>query len=214
MNQNNKESLLEKIRKYKKNSWTLGNEVLYRLCREHPLHKLDDEIGAKIWLIGRAYSVSIERRKIKTSINDDYYNDRVIPKIKKSNIDKWIKDCKIEKTKDSSLRAHKKVTDLFKDISGLEKRSLASKYLHFHLPDLFFIYDSRAVHGISVLLKELNLKNKGKKIDNSLYDKGYSSFFNKCLKAKGEIIKQFKLNLKCRELDTLLINIANEHLRK
>jgi hypothetical protein len=28
--------------------------------------------------------------------------------------------------------------------SGLNKRSLASKYLHFHVPELFYISDSRA----------------------------------------------------------------------
>jgi len=33
---------------------------------------------------------------------------------------------------------------LFSKISGLNKRSLASKYLHFHVPELFYISDSRA----------------------------------------------------------------------
>jgi hypothetical protein len=33
---------------------------------------------------------------------------------------------------------------VLRDLTGLEKRALASKYLHFHLPRLFFIYDSRA----------------------------------------------------------------------
>ena len=213
MNKNKTEDLLEKIKKYKKNSWTLGNEVLYRLCREHPFHKTYDEIGAKIWLIGRAYSASIERRKEKTSINDDYYDTKVIPQIKKSGIDEWIKNCKIQKTKDSCLLAHKKTTDLFQRISGLEKRSLASKYLHFHQPDLFFLYDSRARHGIGVLFKELHLKRE-KEVDNDFFDKGYASFFNKCLKAQAEIVKRYGIHLKCRELDTLLINIANEDLRK
>lgn len=201
------------MKKYKQKSWTLGNEVLYRLCREHPLHKINDEIRAKIWLIGRAYSASIERRKEKTSINDDFYDTKVIPQIKKSGIDEWIKNCKNQKTKDSCLLTHKKTTDLFQKISGLEKRSLASKYLHFHLPDLFFLYDSRARHGISVLFKELHLK-KEEEVDNDSFDKGYASFFNKCLKAQAEILKRYRISLKCRELDTLLINITNENLRR
>lgn len=213
MNENNEGILLKKIKKYKKNSWTLGNEILYRLCREHPLHKTDDEIGAKIWLIGRAYAASIERRKEKNSINDDYYDTKVIPQIKNSDIDKWIKNYRIQKTKDSCLLAHKKTTDLFKRISGLEKRSLASKYLHFHQPDLFFLYDSRARHGIGVLFEELNLKRE-KEEENDLFDKGYAVFFNKCLKAQAEILKRYRISLKYRELDTLLINIANEDLRK
>jgi hypothetical protein len=208
------DTLLEKIVKYKKNSWTLGNDVLYRLCKEHPLHKTYEEIGAKIWLIGRAYSASIERRKEKLSINDDFYDTIVIPEIKKSDIDRWIENCRTKKTKDSCLMAHKKTTDLFYKISGLEKRSLASKYLHFHLPDLFFIYDSRAKHGINTLFTELHLKRAKEENNDNHFDKGYSSFFNKCLNAREEIMKQFNIDLKCRELDTLLINIANEDLRK
>jgi len=38
--------------------------------------------------------------------------------------------------------------DLFTDITGWEKRALASKYLHFHRPDLFFFYDSRAKRAL------------------------------------------------------------------
>lgn len=43
--------------------WDLGNRVLYDLCQSHPEHTRDDEIVAKIWLIGRSYAASIERRK-------------------------------------------------------------------------------------------------------------------------------------------------------
>jgi len=39
-------------------------------------------------LIGRAYAASIERRREKISINDDFYAMVVVPEIKKSNIDK------------------------------------------------------------------------------------------------------------------------------
>lgn len=39
---------------------------------------------------------------------------------------------------------HKWLTNIFCEITDLEKRSLASKYLHFHYPHLFYIYDSRS----------------------------------------------------------------------
>jgi len=35
------------------------------------------------------------------------------------------------------------LTDLFREISGLEKRSLASKYLHCHFLRATYIYDER-----------------------------------------------------------------------
>ena len=42
------------------------------------------------------------------------------------------------------VKVHYLTTKLFSKISGLNKRSLASKYLHFHVPELFYIFDSRA----------------------------------------------------------------------
>ena len=49
---------------------------------------------------------------------------------------------------ENSSEAHARTTELFTKIRGLEKRSLASKYLHFHVPGLFFIYDARAIAGM------------------------------------------------------------------
>ena len=206
--------LLAKIKDLNNDPWTLGNSVLYKLCKDHPHHKTDEEIAAKIWLIGRAYAASIERRKKKYNINDDFYSDVVIPRIKQSGIDEWIQNCRSKKTKEACLLAHKKTTDLFKDISGLEKRSLASKYLHFHLPDMFFIYDSRSSNGINILFKELNIGRVRKDIDNDLSDKSYALFYNKCVNAQSEIRMQYNILLNCRQLDILLINIANVNLRK
>lgn len=206
--------LAKKIQDLNNYPWTLGNAVLYKLCKDHPLHKTDKEISAKIWLIGRAYAASIERRKNKYNINDDFYSDVVVPKIRKSDIDKWIKNCKSERSKELCLSAHKKTTDLFKDISGLKKRSLASKYLHFHLPNLFFIYDSRSGSAINILLKQLNARIINIKFDNNKSDKVYAKFFTKCLRAQSEIKKQYNILLDNRQLDTLLISIANQKLRK
>ena len=45
------------------NEWSLGNSVLYDLCKTYPTHKDKKSIVAKIWLIGRAYAAAIERRK-------------------------------------------------------------------------------------------------------------------------------------------------------
>ena len=42
--------------------WAFGNEVLYRMCRESPLHEDPDVVVGKVWLIGRSYAAAIERR--------------------------------------------------------------------------------------------------------------------------------------------------------
>ena len=49
--------------------WSIGNQVLYDLCQRYPRHTVDSEIIAKIWLIGRAYSASIERGRGKASVD-------------------------------------------------------------------------------------------------------------------------------------------------
>ena len=51
------------------------------------------------------------------------------------------------------LETHKLLMDAFYEMTGLEKRSLASKYLHFHCPKMFFIYDSLARSGINKYVK-------------------------------------------------------------
>jgi hypothetical protein len=46
--------------------------------------------------------------------------------------------------------------DLFAAITQREKRSLASKYLHFHVPHVFYLYDSRARRAITKVVPRLN----------------------------------------------------------
>ena len=80
--------------------WDLGNKVLYDLCSCHPHHKTDEEIIAKVWLIGRSYAAAIERRKNKTtdSEGDFFYEETVAPKIKNSEIDKWFEEIRTNPT--------------------------------------------------------------------------------------------------------------------
>ena len=59
--------------------WDLGNRVLYDLCQNHPRHRVADEIVAKVWLIGRSYAASIERRRITDQHGDDFYEATVAP---------------------------------------------------------------------------------------------------------------------------------------
>lgn len=77
--------------------WDYGNEVLYTLCRENFKHNEDDKIIAKVWLIGRAYSAAIERRKNKIDINDDFYIKKVIPALRDSSIDEYLVQLKSER---------------------------------------------------------------------------------------------------------------------
>jgi len=74
--------------------WGLSNQILYDMCNRHPGHRDQSEILAKVLLIGRVYAAAIERRKVVESPGDDFYTDIVEPRIRKSNIDKWIEKSK------------------------------------------------------------------------------------------------------------------------
>ncbi len=131
--------------------WDLGNRVLYELYSKHSGHCKADEIVAKIWLIGRSYAASIERRRNATRAGDRFYEETVAPAMRESGIDSWLASVPRHGQPGSpeSVEVHKMLTDLFRSVTGLNKRSLASKYLHFHNPDAFYIYDSRARQAIT-----------------------------------------------------------------
>jgi hypothetical protein len=186
--------------------WDLTNEVLYNLCRKHPGHCERPAVLAKILLIGRSHAAAIERRKNKTVANEDFYLLSVAPEIMKSGIDRWIARAKTVKLSDSRafdemVDVHAKTTELFQRISGLEKRSLASKYLHFHVPQLFFIFDSRSVHGLRNLG---DIVGRAKKSDGS-GDNEYRKFVEKCLGLRRQCWQRFNLRLSPRQIDNLLL---------
>jgi len=171
--------------------WDLGNNVLYELCHNSPGHKNVSEVTAKVWLIGRSYAAAIERRKNKKdNDNDDFYIEVVSPKIISSNIDNWLSKLNgfsdiNEASIEYILQVHASVTKLFNEISGLDKRSLASKYLHFHYPNLFFIYDTRAVTALSKYTNTLGRvgRSRFKHADNE-----YRKLVEKCIKLRNHIM--------------------------
>ena len=192
--------------------WDLGNETLYELCRKHPGHADDQAILAKVWLIGRAYAAAIERRRRNSGEvfeGDKFYTDNVAPRMRKSQIDKWFLGLKgirepNEQNLGTILSAHFKLTNLFEEISGLEKRSLASKYFHFHFPHLFFIYDTRAVVALQGISSGIA---RGTYADTET-DNEYRKFYEKCLRACGLIEEKYGQKLTPRQLDNLLLDVS------
>ena len=187
-------------------AWDLGNQVLYDLCSKHPLHKTPQEIIAKIWLIGRSYAAALERRKNKSSnsLGDLFYENKAVPKIKKSNIDDWFARLKKEPT--NVIETHAKLTNLFHKITKLEKRSLASKYLHFHFKDLFFIYDSRSLAGIRKVAPRA--RKQLPSLSSKQPDKDYAYFYQRCLWLQNDLQARLRRKLSPRQIDKVLLYIA------
>ncbi|MEQ9588044.1 MAG: hypothetical protein RJS97_08830 [Parvibaculaceae bacterium] len=196
--------MVERAREH--SPWDFGNQVLYDLCRTHPEHTDASTVIAKVWLIGRSYAAAIERRRDVKSESGDFYVEKVAPKIKDSDIDNWLQIAASFQSPsaaalDTILSVHLSVTQLFGDISGLQKRSLASKYLHFHKPDLFFIYDSRAVNAMRKLSSVVGRATRG------AGDPEYRKFAQKCIRLQEHIKARFGVSLTPREVDNLLLNV-------
>jgi len=203
-----------KFNSLKDKKWMLGNNILYKMCLDHPGHKDPEEIRAKIWLIGRAYAASIERRSKKEKINDDFYDHVVNEFIKfnsKNKFDEKLNKIKNKEFNNETLKdilvLHYELTKFFKELTGKGKRSLASKYLHFHV-QVFPIYDSRANDSLSKIVKG--------KIGDATFecDRSYYKFCTKLLYLFDEIKNKTGKSPTLREIDTFLIKIANDRLNK
>ena len=208
------------IEKAARTEWDFGNKILYSMCTENFTHKQTNKIIGKTVLIGRTYAAAIERRKNKTKEeqNDNFYIVNVAPAFKKSKLDFYLNRLKFvtelnEKTIPEILKVHFYLTNLIKDLTDQNKRSFSSKYLHFHLPNLFFIYDTRAVKAIGILKTKLPNKYK-EQINTKKVDKQYASFFYKCYTQKTDLENKFNRKLSIRHIDNILMKVVELNDKK
>jgi hypothetical protein len=188
-----------------------GNEVLYSLCRDHPKHDRGDEIIAKVWLIGRSYAVAIERGKSADVANDEFYQTDVIEKMINSDMDEWLfalPDRMTDPWRELGqvVAVHKALMDLFTELTDKRNRSLASKYLHFHRPDLFFLYDSRAKAAAGKASPSIR---KIREIKAPVFDGEYLNLVRRCEWITEHVAQRFNALLTPRQLDKMLLRITD-----
>jgi hypothetical protein len=196
------------LRNCKRNGthWDVGNRTLYDLCKRYPNHDNVNEILAKTWLIGRSYAAAIERRKKFNDYKGDSFHRRIVgPQMLAARIDKWLEPLHTLKHPSPEnaaqiVAAHKKLTDLFFAMTGLEKRSLASKYLHFHFPHLFYLYDSRA----SQELRKIS-ERPTEIVPLEENDPAYASYFLRCMDFVRRVKQEHRISLDPRQLDNYLL---------
>lgn len=197
----------------KREDFDIGNDILYKMCREYPTHTNEEEIIGKIWLIGRAYAAAIERCPKPITYPED-----VGPKIKEHGEDldgRLARIIEHGQTEEdyllNMLRTHKFFTDVLFDITEIYKRSLASKYLHFHAPNHFYIYDSIVDQNIGAYdlpCKELKAALT-KKLAKNEYDEAYLDYVAKAHTLNEQLAKQNNGEwLSPRTLDTLLSEVV------
>ncbi len=197
---------IQTITDYNNNRYKLGNDVLYNLCKYNPKHNDDKVITAKIWLIGRSYAADIVRGqnkgREKKRTTEEFWTE-LLGKINKSELDKHLESLKEHPTFEMIIKTHKL---LIKSIpTEIDKRSFASKYLHFHCPELFYIYDSRAKKAINKFIK-----GKIKLPPNTDFDEEYYNFYLKSEKLKKYIEEKCQIKCDPRKIDMILLKSVEE----
>lgn len=192
--------------------WDLGDGVLYQLCAKHPQHLDEPEIVAKVWLIGRSYAASIER--FKKADDRRFFTEILAPHIKNSKLDVWLgalpgRPAPFLRHQRIVLLTHGLLVRSLSDVLSKNARSFASKYLHFHRPDLFPIYDSRAASAIKKLTPDPRFvhveRPKG-------CDQSYAEFAARIAYIVKDVRMRHQKNLSLRQVDRLLLEVfENEH---
>lgn len=214
---------MEQIDKAKQNRvWDFGNKILYDLCRDNFMHVKDEQILTKVLFIGRIYATALERRKKKDGKKDEnkdnFYVKTLAPAFKEPKLDDYLKELKTIKNLNEGsiitiLKVHGYLIDKLKAKTRHKNHSFCSKYLHFHLPDLFFIYDSRAVSALRHFTKQVP-KDLKSILEIKGIDTEYAKFYCKCFDIKRQIEKRDNTTLTIRQIDNILIDEANKKLVK
>jgi hypothetical protein len=186
--------------------WVVANETLYDLCRRNASHRAIPDVVAKLVLIGRSYAAPIERGAGGAHL-DIVYREAAI-KLSKSGIDDKLSKLGHSAcpTSDAALRIHVLVMECLPPKNGRPKcrRSVASKYLHFHRPEQFVLFDNRAVSAAS---KFVRAESKGAPTVD--HDRQYFRHAVKCEAIKAEIGQRIGIALNNRQIDELLLAIAD-----
>jgi len=198
------------------NVWDIGNNVLYDLCKQYPHHNDTRQIVAKVWLIGRSYAAALERRRNKAEINDIFYSDNIASAFKQSDLDQRLFELTSAQADGDEnfikcMYIHKELIDVLHVPTKQHKRSFSSKYLHFHCPENFYIYDSRATEAIRTFNIILTKEMLGQ-INSMKMDEGYAKFAFICRILKSLIKNETEVSLTNRQLDNLLVAVANKKL--
>lgn len=169
----------------------IGNNVLYNMCKDYPLNTNAEQVSAKTWLIGRSYAASPQRRKIPGQQQNDNYSyffidlaNIFIQDKRSREIDETLENLKsikyfgnLDQDENNILsvlelvnKLNSTIVDSIKILDNYQEGdkdpnqniSFCSKYLHFHCPNMVFIYDSYSSKNAYSYIKNLKctLKNQ------------------------------------------------------
>lgn len=168
--------------------------ALYELCFLHRHHFQDDVVADKLRMIVRVCA----EQGLKV---DEFSPELVAHRLGQSGVDHWFGSLATAEHLEPSLafEVHKRVMDVLSDVPLEQARSLASKYLHYHFPDLFYIHDV----GLETAASALGEGECGY-LARTEHDPVYGAFFACCRKLAEKLAPLSGHRLSPRELDLVL----------
>jgi hypothetical protein len=183
-------------------------EHLHKFCEEMVRNNISHTdrgaIKTKVLIIGRSFAATVERRKINNELSTNEFYNLLADKLAASDIDEKIKSLqKYDGINDNNIQEimelHTYLCDIIYEVSGKRFRSFASKYLNFHLPNLYFIYDSIVLKNIA----SFDTVRVSYPKDYE-YDKDYYAYYMKARSIQTRINEQENVLLSPRSIDNLL----------
>jgi len=190
-----------------------GNEWLYKLCKEHSDHTNPQIVEAKLWLIGRTYAAALERgSQTAKRLGSDRFYHQAGEYLCKQGIDEKFRPLHCRKAIDGKaetlLNVYAWLQGLLREANGCRRQlSLSSKYLHFHFPHLYYIYDSRAAKGLSQIRPRWRVRANHPDGGETCE---YKRFFEKVHRLRKHIAGEWGKDLTPRQMDYLLLGKAKD----
>jgi hypothetical protein len=204
---------IERATDERRDPWAVSNGLLYALCRRYPDHNDAKGVTAKMLLIGRAYAATAERGRSAGSTagssSDEFYLRDLPRALRASALDAQLAALRaLRRVTDENagevIQAHTELMAVLRVLTGVEKRSLASKYLHFHLPRLFFIFDGRAQRMMRLVSPVSRHRSDLRPLGGDLQ---YETFVSAALTLRGQLESRFSVQLTPRQLDRILLTL-------
>ena len=179
---------------------------VYLLCRRLPKHENSEVVSAKIGLIRRSTGNLIERGRDRSNLARDYHDDLIASALVNSRLDEFLTSLREFSTFDSSaidpvVRCHKYLMDEMEYATGVGMSSLASRYLHYHLPRVVPLFDERLGKALSKFspnrIQRSELPTGG--------DPHYTIFCARIALLQNALESQHGVRLTLRQIDRLLM---------
>lgn len=191
--------------------YSFSDGVIYEMCRLNPKHEEVKIVAGKMLIINRVYSAGLERSLLQKDggkiASGNFIYDYAAPALIKANLDEHIQSLQDTSTFTDEVVIsvlvlhHLLAAALKQEHMWRYPRSFASKYLHFHLPNLFFIYDSFAHKKLSRF--KLPRRHQFPKEDN--IDDVYAKFLMRSLDLREHIYQEYNVHLSPRQIDRVLL---------